>query len=170
MWAANPCEHKIGDGRKSAYEIPRVARIQWVRTGLANHPTQMETPPQQMWFGSSNHSEPDVINEHTGSELADRVLPPGATTNHVPLYHKRLATGHDHPKGRCVGQHPTAQSGSCSLDLEHDLRRWREGSFREDVRVLCASRDTHSRSIVLILRPPRSQWTINVQYANLIDI
>ena len=53
-----PANNKIGDGHKSAYEISRVTRTQWVRTGLADHPTQMETPPQQMWFGSSTTQSP----------------------------------------------------------------------------------------------------------------
>ena len=69
-------------------------------------------------------------------EFADRLLHTTSRegiNNHVSFQHQRLATGHDRSKRRRDIQLPTAQSRSCSLNLEHDLRRRREGSFREDV-------------------------------------
>lgn len=89
--------------------------------------------------------------------------------SHVPLRRKRLAAGYHHPKGGRGDQHPTIQPGPCSLDLKHNLWRWRERSFGADVRVFCTSREMHSKRHA-DSASSRSQWTTNVQCVNLTDI
>ena len=145
------------------------------KIGWANHPTQMEIPTttsvsavrvvRSRYRSEAISGRTTARNLPIASYRARRLVPP-LITNHVPLHHEWLATGHHYTKGRCNDRCPKTQSGPCSLDLEHDLRWRREGSFGEDVRVLCASPLCTFQKRRANPEPSRSQWTTNVQCAN----